>query len=147
MIKILAIDQASKCGWAISNNIYGEWDLKTRKDESSGMKGLRFKSKLKEICELEKIELIVYERIAGRFKNALIHSAKLVAIIETYCEDNNINYRAYSAKEIKLFATGKGGASKQQMIKHAHDKLGYIGDSDNEADALWILHLAKDEYK
>jgi len=33
------------------------------------------------------------------------------------------------------------------MIKAAKDKLGYTGSDDNEADALWILELAKSEYK
>ena len=144
-MKILAIDQASNCGWAISNEIYGTWDLKTKKDESQGMKLIRFRSKLKEICDLEGIELVVYERVAGQFKASIIHAAKLVAIIESYCEENGINYRAYSAKEIKSFATGKGSAGKPAMVQAAKDKYGYIGESDNEADALHILNLTKHE--
>lgn len=142
-MNILAIDQASNCGWAISKEIYGTWDLTTRKDESIGMKLLRFRSKLKEICDTEHIELIVYERVAGQFKASIIHAAKLVAIIESYCEENGINYKAYSAKEIKLFATGKGKAGKPLMIQAAKEKYGYDGTDDNIADALHILHLAK----
>lgn len=61
-MKILAIDQASLCGWCTGDN-YGTWDLSTRRDESSGMKMIRFKSKLKEVVGSEGINVIVYERV------------------------------------------------------------------------------------
>lgn len=138
-INVLAIDQASNCGWA-TKHAHGVWDFNTRKDESSGMKMLRFRSKLKEVCELEQINLIVYERVAGQHANSIIHAAKMVAMIETFCEENNINYKAVSAGEVKRFATGKGNAGKPQMIASAKLKYGYTGNNDNEADALHIYH-------
>jgi len=143
-MKILAIDQASNCGWCVSETDYGTWDFNTRKDESSGMKWLRFRAKLKEMNDLLKIDLIAYERVAGHHKNSIIHSAKMVAIIESFCEENGIQYRAFSASEIKKFATGKGGAGKPAMIKAAKDKYGYDGNDDNTADAIHIYFLAKD---
>ena len=143
-INILAIDQASACGWATKNGS-GTWNLKTMKDESSGMKGLRFRAKLKEICELENINLIAYERVAGMHANSIIHSAKMVAIIEVFCEENGIQYRAYSAPAIKKFATGKGNANKEAMVAAAGLKYGYMGKDDNEADALHIYHLTKQD--
>ena len=142
-MKILAIDPASILGWAISNTEFGIWDLKTRKDESMGMKLIRLKSKLKEIHELENIEVLVYERPGGFHTNSIIHQSKLIAVMETWCEENNIEYRAYSSSEIKKFATGKGNAGKPQMIQSAKEKLGYTGNDDNEADALWLLNLCK----
>jgi hypothetical protein len=33
------------------------------------------------------------------------------------------------------------------MIAAAHCLLQYPGKNDNEADALWLLELAKSEYK
>ena len=143
-INILAIDQASRCGWA-SKNSSGVWDFTTRKDESSGMKMLRFRSKLKEVCALEEINLIVYERVAGFHKSAIIHAAKMVAIIESFCEENGIEYKAVSATEVKKFATGKGNANKDKMVEAARLKLGYLGTDDNEADALWIYQIVKHE--
>ena len=98
---------------------------------------------MKEIHEAENLDVIVYERVAGFHSNALISSAKLVAVIETFCMDNGINYRAYSASEIKKFATGKGNANKTKMVEAAKEKYGYMGVNDNEADALHILHLAQ----
>lgn len=144
VIKLLAIDQASNCGWCTAH-ASGVWNFNTRKDESAGMKLLRFRAKLKEVCELEQINLIAYERVAGFHKNAIIHASKMVAIIEAFCEENNIDYKAVSATEVKKFATGKGNAKKDDMIASAKLKLGYTGNDDNEADAIWIYQLLKNE--
>jgi len=143
-MNILALDQASNCGWC-TKTASGVWDFNTRKDESSGMKMIRFKSKLKEVCTLEEINLVVYERVAGFHKNSIIHAAKMVAIIESYCEENGIAYKAVSATEVKKYATGKGNANKDKMIEAAQSKLGYLGNNDNEADAMWIYQLVLNE--
>lgn len=144
-MKILAVDQASKCGWAISNEVYGLWDLSTRKDEDNGMKLIRFRNKLKEVCESEGVTMIVYERVAGQHKSSIIHAAKLVAIIETFCKDNGIHYASVSATEVKKYATGKGNANKEAMVE-ASRKYGYEGTDDNVADALHIWNLAQENY-
>jgi Holliday junction resolvasome RuvABC endonuclease subunit len=141
-LKILSLDIASVTGWAISETEYGVWRL-TRKDESMGMKLIRFRSKLDEMRKLYNFDLLVYERPAGRFKNAIIHEAKLIAIAEEWCEINKVDYRTYSATEIKKFATNNGTAKKALMIEAAKNKLGYTGNDDNEADALWMLKLTQ----
>ncbi len=144
-VRILSLDIASVTGWAISETEHGTWDFKTRKDESMGMKLLRFRAKLNEVNELTRFNLVVYERAAGHFKNSIIHEAKLIGVVEEWCELNKIAYRSYSATEIKKFATGKGNAKKPDMVKAAQDKLGYDGEDDNVADALWLLKLAQKE--
>lgn len=143
--KVLALDIASTTGWCLDKGIYGTWDFKTRKDESMGMKLIRFKAKLREIHDSEKIEIIIYERAAGRHANSLIHEAKLIAVVEQFCEENGIDYRSYSAKEIKKFATGNGNASKELMIQSATKDHGYTGTDDNEADAIHLRELFRNE--
>ena len=145
-MKVLAIDPASLLGWAISRTLYGVWNLKTRKDESIGMKLIRLRAKLNELNLVEKIDVVVYERPGGRHTNPIIHQAKLIGIIEEWCEENKIIYKAYSSKEIKKYATGNGNASKEKMIQAASEKLGYCGNDDNEADALWLLELFNNDY-
>lgn len=143
---ILSLDIASVTGWAVSESEYGIWDFKTRKDESIGMKLIRFRVKLDEMKTLLKPNIIVYERPAGRFKSSIIHESKLIGIVEEWCENNNVEYRSFSATEIKKFATGKGNAGKPLMIKAAQEKLGYTGNDDNVADALWMLKLAQKDF-
>jgi Holliday junction resolvasome RuvABC endonuclease subunit len=146
-VQVLALDLATKTGWAITKDIYGLWDFSLKKDESSGMKLIRLRSKLRECLEEHKVGLVVFERVAGRFKNDITHQSKLQAIVETELLDRGIDYRAYSAKEIKVFATGKGNAGKPDMVKAAQLKYSYTGNNDNEADALHLLHLALADYK
>jgi len=144
-MNILAIDPAIETGWATSNGYYGIWNLKKHSDESAGIRLLRFHAHIKEICTLEGINVVGYEKPGGRNYRSVINHAKLIGMVEKYCEENAIEYRGYSAKEIKKFATGKGNSNKEAMVKAAQEKLGYEGDNDNEADALWILALTMDE--
>ncbi len=140
---ILAIDPATLSGWAISKDIYGTWDIHTRTDESWGMKLIRFKSKLSEVLEAYPgIEIIVYERPAGRNIRGIITQSKIIGIIESQCEILGLEYKAFSAGEIKKFATGKGNSGKPAMIEAAEKKYNYQGKDDNEADALHLLFLA-----
>lgn len=141
-IKILAIDPATKMGWAISPVLCGMENYTPKSGESSGFKLIKFKSFLQKIIQTENIELLVYERAGGRFKNDIMSHAKWVAVIEIVCIELNIQYRAYSSGEIKKFATGKGVASKAEMIKAAIRKYKKPVKDDNVADALHLLHLA-----
>lgn len=144
-IKILAIDPAEKTGWAVSKTEYGLWNLKPGRDESFSYKLLKFKTRLKEIIMMQGITIVVYERPSGHHANAVISHSKLVGVIELYCTENNIPFKGYSAPEIKKFATGKGNSNKEKMIAAAKQKLGYQGEDDNEADALWLWMLAADD--
>lgn len=146
-VNILALDVATNCGWAVSKDIYGCWDLSVRKDESGGMRLLKFRKKVSEVIEQGNINFVVFERTAGFHKNALIVQAELHGVLKVLLDDLGIEYRAYSATEIKKFATGKGNAGKPLMISSAKEKYLYLGSNDNEADALHILHLAIKDYK
>lgn len=142
MSKILALDVATHCGWC-TENASGVWDLSIKKDESSGMRLLRFRSKLKEIIVLEQITLVAFERTSGQHKSSIIVQAELHGVLKIFCEDNKLDYRAFSATEIKKHATGKGNSGKPLMIKAAQEKYGYTGTDDNEADAIHIYHITK----
>jgi Holliday junction resolvasome RuvABC endonuclease subunit len=145
--KILALDPATHCGYAIERYLYGVWDLTPKRDESIGMRLIRFRSKMNEILDSEHINLVVFERPGGMNKAPIIVQSEIQGQIKVICEDHHIEYRAYSSQEIKKFATGKGNCGKPAMIKAAQEKLGYKGNNDNESDALWLLELAKSEYK
>jgi Holliday junction resolvasome RuvABC endonuclease subunit len=142
-MKILALDVATKTGWACDEGS-GVWNLKTKSDESGGMRLIRFRAKLAELHSLNPIDVVVFERPAGRNALAIIRQSELHGVLKTFCEDNQIEYRSYSATEIKKHATGKGNAGKPQMIQAAKEKFPSVQlVDDNHADALWLLDLAK----
>ena len=140
-MNILALDIATTTGWKTETSS-GVWKLKQKKDDSTGMKLVRLKSYLKELITLEKIDIVVYERPAGMFKSAIITESELIGVVLLLCEELSLQYTAYSAAEIKKFATGKGNAKKQDMIDAAI-ALGYNPEDDNEADAIHLYNLAK----
>ena len=119
--KILALDIATVTGWA-SNGFSGIWNLKPARDESAGFALLRLISKLKEAIDLTSANIIVFERPAGRHKSSIISQAEKHGTVKLFCEENNIPYRAYSAKEIKKFITNNGNASKQAVIDAVNKK-------------------------
>ena len=63
--------------------------------------------------------------------------------LTSWCEHHNIPYQGVPVGTIKRHATGKGNASKTEVID-AMRSLGHQVTDDNEADALALLHWALD---
>lgn len=144
--KILALDIATRTGWAISTLESGVENFSIKKGESSGMMQIKFRNFLYDICKNSKPDLIVYERPAGRFKASLIAAAKLISILEVFCEENKIELTSFTAKEIKVNASGKGNTGKSEMVNLANQFFKTTIIDDNHADALWLLDLAQERY-
>ena len=146
--QILALDPATKCGWAHSSGASGTWDLSVRRDESDGMRLIRLQCKLGEIHKSAGIDLLVFEAARNmKFGNAIRVAGEIQGAIKLWCENHDVPYRAYSATEIKKFATGKGSADKGKMLAAAHQKwplMSFV--DDNHVDALWVLEFAKHEF-
>ena len=143
--KILALDPATSCGWAHSCGHSGVWDLSIRKDESSGMRLIRFEGKLREIYESVGMDMIAFEAptvARGERANfdAMKLQTKLQAIIERLCElTDGLECQGVNLRTIKSHA---GERNKEGMLRSAQAKwLDRKVQDDNEADALWLLDL------
>lgn len=154
-MNILALDMATKTGWAHSCGQSGVWDLSIRKDESGGMMLVRFQAKIQELIRLVGVDVIVFEAVSVFQRgnaNALAAklATKLQAVVEQLCvPDDAPECRSYNLTEIKKHALGKGsgkGVNKDAMVAAATAKWpGVTIIDDNHADALWLLDLAKTE--
>jgi len=142
---ILALDLGVKCGWC-TDTASGVWNLKPKSYESAGMKLIKFKSSLEELVQTEKPELIVYEKPGGRNYTGVRSIANFEGTLITYCIEHDIEYRGYSAGQIKKFATGKGNANKEKMTLCAIAHFDRTFIDDNEVDAVWLHELAKSEF-
>ena len=147
--RILAIDQATACGWAHSSNPHssGVWDLSIRSDESCGTRLIRFESKIREVMAGPGVDLIVFESVTVSSgpranTNGIKLGAKLQGVIEALCErEPAIECRGYNLQTIKSFA---GAKNKDEMIAAARKKWPDVDIiDDNHADALWLCELAK----
>ena len=145
---VLALDPATRCGWAHSLGFEGTWNLKVKADESSGMRLVRFRSKLDEIHQSLGFGLIAYElalAMPGRRAGPSVQK-EMQGVLKLWCEDHSVDFRSYSPSEVKKHATGKGNANKDAMIRAAQKKWRKVIEDDNTADALWILDLALTDY-
>jgi Holliday junction resolvasome RuvABC endonuclease subunit len=141
---LLALDLATNTGFC-TRSVSGSWNLAPRKNESAGMRLIKLKASLKDICQAENIGLIVFEGAVtyGKFPNHV--GVELQGVLKLFCEENAIEYKSYMPTEIKKFATGKGNAKKDQMIKAAQEKFGLTTNDDNQADAVCLYYLAKQD--
>jgi len=146
-MKILALDLATRTGWAHSDGPSGVWDFSIRRDESGGMRLVRFRAKLREMLAKAPFAVVVYEaarHAAPGRQGALVVQAELQGVLKQWCESEQIDYRGYSPAEIKRHATGNGRASKEVMLETARLKWSdRVIQDDNEADALFLLDLAE----
>jgi len=142
-MNILALDIATKTWWKTSTCSW-TWNLKENRWESSWMRLVRFKGKVRELIHLESITLISYERPAGMHKSSIMVASEMVGVLKDLCIEMGIELACYSAQQIKKHATGKGNANKQAMIDKAIE-LGYHPQDDNEADAIHLYNLTLSE--
>lgn len=147
-MRILALDAATKTGWAIGDSIsekVKDSGVFTVTGSCEGEKFHNFGQWLNNKIALDMIDVVAYERYVmarGRSINLL---SGLRAMIEESCWLFNARPVPYSASTIKKHATGNGKATKHMMMDAAEAKWkNYINIlDDNHADALWLLDLAK----
>ena len=144
-MKVLSLDIATTTGWK-TETASGTWNLKPNRGESESMRVVRFKSKVREMIVMEGITLISYERPAGMHKSSIMVASEMVGVLKDLTVELGIDLACYSATEMKKFATGKGNANKEAMIKAARD-LGFTPIDDNEADAIHLYHLTLKDLK
>ena len=137
---ILALDLGTKTGWAAKTSSgikSGVKDFSTKRNEGGGMRYLRFRKWLDSINN--GITEIHYEEVRRHAGTQAAHVyGGLMGTLTAWCEENSIAYASVPVGTIKRAATGKGNASKEQMI-NAAIKSGFNPADDNEADAIHLL--------
>lgn len=145
--KILALDLGTNTGWALMGQDgsidSGTASFKPGRYEGGGMRYLRFKRWLNEIkLSADGIDAVYFEEIRRHLGTDAAHIyGGLMATLTGWCEHHNIPYQGVPVGTIKKHATGKGNASKSEMIQAAKG-YGITPLDDNEADAICLVHYA-----
>jgi len=140
-MKILALDPAQKCGWAHSDGSFSTIVLPGELGTQHACLFLR----LEELITQHGCDMIASENAGFGSHNPAtqaMHNERL-GVIRLVAARRHIKLQTFQPTTIKSFATGNGAADKQQMIAAAVRLLGVRNATDDEADALWILELAK----
>lgn len=148
---VLAIDLATKTGWAIKHRdgsiTSGMYDSGTKKGAHDGQRFLNFRSFFSSLIQDQQIHHVVYEDIRRHVstQSAHVHGG-LKAVMLMICAGSNIETSCFGVKTIKKHWTGNGNSDKDAMLLEAN-RRGFNVADDNEADALAILHLFMSEMR
>lgn len=144
---ILALDLGTTTGWALRDRTgritSGSQSFKPQRFEGGGMRFLRFKRWITELkAHAEGIDTLVFEEVRRHVSTDAAHAyGGFLATLTAWCEHHGIPYQGVPVGTIKKHVTGKGNASKDEMMA-AMRARGYLPTDDNEADALALLHWA-----
>ena len=144
---ILALDLGTNCGWAVWLNgmvMFNTWHLKGPRYEADGMRYVRFTAHLEELRERAPMHRIVFEEVMNHKGTFAAHCyGGFLATMMAFAHAHSIPYRGVGVGTIKKHATGKGNATKDEMMEACANKLNIIPGDDNQADALWLLDYAR----
>ena len=143
---ILALDLGTTTGFALAYDdgtiVSGSQSFKPGRFESSAMRFIRFKKFLGDTHEAAPIDHIVFEEVRRHAGVDAAHAyGGFMSHLLAFAEEHGIPCEAYAVGAIKKFWTGKGNASKDDMIAKAR-AAGFSPQDDNEADALAMAHMA-----
>lgn len=145
---ILALDQASLCGWSAGKDVVtacGLIDSNPRRFESQGMRFVKFERELVKLLERFQPTLVVFEehRAHTGVQAAQVLGAYAASIMRL-CDERNINYTAAPIAAHKRAFTGTTRASKELTLAVAKKKFPTLGIASHDiADACSIWWWAK----
>ncbi|WP_143688967.1 crossover junction endodeoxyribonuclease RuvC [Wolbachia endosymbiont of Laodelphax striatellus] len=151
-MSILTLDLGKQTGWAILTDGVIESGSKSfhgSRFSGGGMHFLKFRSWLNEMKEkFSNIEAVYFEEVRRHLGTDAAHCyGGFLAVLSAWCEEHHVPYQGVNVKTIKRFITGKGNASKSEVIE-AVKKKGVSPRDDNEGDALalmfYVMNLSKD---
>lgn len=144
-MKVLALDLATRTGWALGNarafeSGYETFDL--RRGDSPGWRYLAFTRWLEEIIRPGELGLVVYEQpFVMRSGHAAEIAMGFSTRVQQRCAEMTLDHTAVVGSRLKKWVTGKGNAKKPEMVEAVARRWRRV-DDDNEADAVALLQYA-----
>jgi Holliday junction resolvasome RuvABC endonuclease subunit len=124
----------------------GTLSFKNDRYQGGGMRYLRFCRWLDEMKGLTGGNLaeVYFEEVRRHLGVDAAHVyGGFLATLTSWCERESIPYQGVSVGTIKQHATGKGNASKKEVLESLKAKGYHHLADDNEADALALLEWAR----
>ncbi len=148
---LLALDLGTTTGWALrtpdGSTTSGSECFRPQRFEGGGMRFLRFKRWLEELRDhANGIGTLYFEEVRRHVSTDASHAyGGFLATLTAWCERHGIPYSGVPVGTIKKHATGKGNASKDDVLA-AIRTAGFVPTDDNEADALALLRWALEQH-
>lgn len=139
----IALDLGTTTGWSIGcynkkqHSQSGTENFKPTRYQSHGQRYVGFKNFLIKIHSKYNLNYCYYEEVRKHIGTDAAHIyGGYVATLQAWCIENNIEYAGTPVGTIKKHITGKGNASKEEVITAVKQKLNIFPKDDNEADAI-----------
>ena len=146
---LLALDLGTNMGYAISSKgtvVSGSVSFKPGKFDGGGMRPLKFHRWLDDLHKTSVVTEVAFEAVRRHLGTDAAHIyGALMGVLTMWCEANKVPYEGVSVQAIKMFATGKGNAGKEAVTAAVKKRWGHNPKTDDEADALALLHLKLNE--
>lgn len=141
-MKILALDLSLTC-WGICSHLgVSSWEPPGKGVHRLHMGWVR----VEELLAIHDPEVVVIEGYSYASRQGSHQLGEMGGVVRLKILQEGVDYVEVSPSEVKKFAAGKGNANKEAVLTAAVRKLGYAGHSNDEADALWIWHMAQCGY-
>jgi crossover junction endodeoxyribonuclease RuvC len=145
----LALDLGTNTGFALlrQDERIESGTVRFPKDpkEGEGARFIRFRQFLLDTKAANPhLRRVVYERVHHVGPNQAYASqlyGGFLALVLMFCEHHQLEHDGYQIQAIKKAWTGRGDAKKPEMIARCK-ALGFNPGTDNEADAIALLHVA-----
>lgn len=146
-MRLIAIDPGRYCGWAYTDDDTvraeqsGVWDLSAQQGDGYGAPYRLLFERLEKLREVP--TTLYYEDVHRHIGTDAAHRyGGYVAAMLIVCEQAGVPYHPIAVQTIKKRATGNGNAGKPAMVVAAQGVFGMPCESDDRADALWLLQCA-----
>lgn len=144
-MRIMGIDPSTKTAYAITEGeetLFTE-QIHTDKNESDLVRGVRTAAFIEKAIQEHKPDMIIIE---GYSLNSKFNLATMVTIgtcIRNRLYEVGINWYDAPPKTLKLWLTGKGTATKKDMIAHVKRRFAFVTKNDDIADAVALSHYGQ----
>lgn len=147
---VLGIDPGIHTGWAICHDGQivesGVQVFDLGRGESPGMRFLRFRRWLREVCPVDrKAVILAYERAHHRGGAATEIGVGFCTRIQEFAAEANCETLPVHTATLKKWATGRGRADKAAMVQRAYEAIEAVPFAparkiltDDEADAILV---------
>lgn len=148
-VNILALDLGTKLGWAVRARDGAVWHgtevFTPRKSWTPGQRWLRARSFVTDLVVRHQVHAIAYEDVKRHAGTDAAHAyGAFLCLVQMVADSHRAALMPVGVGTIKKHWTGKGNADKDAMTAQAKVR-GYRPETDNDSDALAILHWAVDQ--
>lgn len=136
--RVLAIDPAMN-----SSGVVWSGGIQTYRGGLLGMARISWmRGWVQSAVRIARPDVVVLEGYSmGSKGSSALNIAEFGGVLRFTLHELGIPVVEIPPSSLKLFATGSGASEKDAMIAEAVRRLGYLGSSRDEADALWLYAL------